>query len=76
MDKSKNSKQKIHLMNNESYNKNKKINYKNESQNEIKEVNEILIELEIFKKNGKEIFILCDKNELIKNNKRNKDYLL
>ena len=44
-------------MNNESYKNNQNINYKNEFQNEIEEVNEILIELEIFnEKNKKEIY--------------------
>ena len=75
MDKSKNSKQKINIMNNDCYNNNQNINYKNESQNKLEEVNEILIELEIFNEiNEKEIYILCDKNELIKNNKRNENY--
>ena len=71
MDKSKNS----DLMNNESYNNNQNINYKNESQNKLEEVNEILIELEIFNEiNEKEIYILCDKNKL-KEDIKNKEIL-
>ena len=57
MDKTKNSEQKINLMNNESYNNNKNINYKNESQNEIEEVNEILIEQKYLMKKMKKKFI-------------------
>ena len=75
MDKSKNLEQKINLMNNEKNNNQQNLMYKNKSQNEIEENNEIIIELEIFnEKNEKEIYILCDKNELIKNKKRNEDY--
>ena len=74
MDKSKNLVQKINFMNNEKNNNQQNLMYKNESQNEIEEVNEIIIELEISnEKKEKEIYILCDKNELIKNNKRNED---
>ena len=63
MDKSKNS------------NSNQNIVYKNESQNKIEEVNKIIIELEIFnKENKKNVNILCDKNKLIMDNKRNKNY--
>ena len=75
MDKSKNLEQRIILINNEKYHNNQQnIIYKNESQNEIEEFNEIIIELEISnEKNEKEIYILCDKNQLIKEKKRKKN---
>ena len=74
MDKSKNLMQKINF-NNEKNNNQQNLMYKNESQNEKEEVNEIIIELEISNdKKEKEIYILCDKNQLIKDNKRNKYY--
>ena len=70
MDKSKNLVQKINFINNEKNNNQQNLLYKNESQNEIEEVNEIIIELEISnEKKEKEIYILCDKNQLIKDNK-------
>ena len=75
MDKSKNLVQKINFINNEKNNNQQNLMYKNESQNEKEEVNEIIIELEISnEKKEKEIYILCDKNQLIKDNKRNEDY--
>ena len=75
MDKSKNLVQKINFINNEKNNNQQNLMYKNESQNEKEEVNEIIIELEISNdKKEKEIYILCDKNQLIKDNKRNEDY--
>ena len=57
-------------------------NYKNNNkqqnkivQNEREENNEIIIELEIFNKNEKNEFnILCDKEQLIKDNKKYENY--
>ena len=75
MDKSKNLIQKINIMNIEKNNNQQNLMYKNDTQNEKEEVNEIIIELEISnEKKEKEIYILCDKNQLIKDNKRNEDY--
>ena len=42
--------------------------------NEKEEDNEIIIELEIKNNNDKEINILCDKNQLIEDNKNNEKY--
>ena len=65
------------MENNVSKNSNQKITFINETsinqfQNDVEENNEIIIELEIKILNEeKEIYILCDKNALIENNKRN-----
>ena len=72
MDKSKNSEQTI---NNENYNNQQNKIIKNEYENEKEENNEIIIELEISNnEEEKEINILCDKDQLIKDNKRNEEY--
>ena len=57
MDKSKNLVQKINLINNEKINNQQNLMYKNESQNEIEEVNEIIIELEVSNEKKKKKFI-------------------
>jgi len=50
------------------YNSQKNKNFQNEE-------NEIIIEIEISNEEiGKEIYILCDKDTLIKNNKENESY--
>ena len=49
--------------------------FKNESHYEKEVINEIFIELNIsYEEKEKEIYILCDKNQLIKDNERKKDY--
>ena len=75
MDKFKNSEQKINL-NNDNYNNQQNEIYKNESQYEKEVINEIIIELKISddEEIEKEINILCDKDKLIEDNKRNKDF--
>ena len=66
--KSKHSKEKINL--------NHKIITENETQNEKGEV-EIIMELKISdKEKKKEIYILCDKNELIKDNKSRENFYI
>ena len=71
MDKSKNSEQKMNENNNNQQNE----IFKNESQYEKEVINEIIIELKISEEEKeKEIYILCDKNKLIKDNKRYEDY--
>ena len=77
MDKTKTSDKKI-ILNKEKYNnqQNKTIqNVQNEYENEKKEDNEIIIELQLFN-NGKEkeINTLCDKDQLIKDIEENKYY--
>ena len=83
MDKSKISDEKI-ILNNENNNKQNQI-IQNEYQNEVEEDNEIIIELEIGNdkksdnydnkiSNDGEINILCDKEQLIKDIKRNENY--
>ena len=72
MDKSKKLKQKINL-NNENNNNQQNKMFNNEFQNEKEVINEIIIELKISDKEN-EINILCDKNELIEDNKRNEFY--
>ena len=68
MDKSKNSEQKMYL------NRENQI-FENKFQNEKDEINEIIIELKIYDvEKENEINILCDKNQLIKDNKENKNY--
>ena len=74
MEKSKNSEQKI---NNQNYNNQQNKIIQNECENEKEEDNEIIIELEISnnekekeKEKEKEINILCDKDQLIKDNKK------
>ena len=70
MDKSKNSEQKI-ILNNENYNNQQNKIFKIEKE----ENNEIIIELEINNnKKENEINILCDKNQLIEDNKRNENF--
>ena len=76
--KSKNSEQKINL-NHNNYNIQQNEIFKNESKYEKEVINEIIIELKISDKEiQKEINILCDKNQLIKDKKGNenlyKDY--
>ena len=74
MDKSKNlEEKKINLIHENQNLQNK--NNDNKIQKEKIEDNEIIIELEIFNnENEKNINILCDKNQLIIDNKRNKNY--
>ena len=49
--------------------------FNNEFQNEKEVINEIIIELKIsYKEKGNEIYILCDKNKLIEDNKIYEDY--
>ena len=73
MDKFIKSEQKINL-NHEFYNNKSNIIYKNESQNEKEVFNEIIIELEIYNnENEKEINILCDKNQVIKDNEKRRE---
>ncbi len=72
MDKSKNLEQKINI-NHKNYNNNKI--FENESQNLKDEINEIFIELKISEyEKEKEIYILCDKNKIIEDNKRKEFY--
>ena len=75
MDKFKNSDEKI-ILNNDNYNNQQNQIIQNEYQNEKEEDNEIIIELEIGndKKYDEEINILCDKEQLNKDNKENEDY--
>ena len=61
-------------INKENCNNKQKI-FENESQIEKEEDNEIIIKLNIYNKyKGNEIYILCDKKQLINDNKKNKDY--
>ena len=72
MDKFKNSEQKIYQ--NHKYNNNDQM-FINKFQIEKEEDNEIIIELKLSINNKeKEIYILCDKNKLIEDNKRKEDY--
>ena len=74
MDKSKNLEEKKINSIHKNQNLQIKISH-NKFQKEKVEDNEIIIELEIFNnENEKDINILCDKNQLIIDNKRNKDY--
>ena len=71
MDKSKNSEQKMNL----NHENNNNQMFGNKLQNEKDEINEIIIELKISDvEKEKEINILCDKNQLIEDNKKYKDY--
>ena len=61
-------------INKENCNNKQKI-FENESQIEKEEDNEIIIKLNIYNKyKGNEIYILCDKKQLINDKKKNKDY--
>ena len=74
MDKTKNSDKEI-ILNNENYNNQQNKIIKNISENEKEEDNEIIIELEISNNaKEKEINILCDIEQLIKDNKENENY--
>ena len=74
MDKSKNLEQKINL-NKDNYNNQQKKMFENESQYEKEVINEIIIELKISEEEiEKEIYILCDKNKLIEDNKLKKKF--
>ena len=74
MDKFKNSDEKI-ILNNDNYNNQQNQIIQNEYENEKEEDNEIIIELEIANnEKEKEINILCDKEQLIKDNKVNENY--
>ena len=74
MDKSKNSDEKI-ILNKKNYNNQQNQIIQNEFENEKEENIKIIIELEISnEKKENEIYILCDKNQLIKDIKRNEDY--
>ena len=77
MDIYKNSEQKINL-NNENYNYNQQYKiFLNKFQNKNEKDIEIIIELKIsnYEKDN-EISILCDKNKIIKNNKKYEDYYI
>ena len=74
MDKSKNSDNKV-ILNNENYNIQKSKIIKNKYENENQEENEIIIELEMANvEKKKEINILCDKEQLLNDNKENEAY--
>ncbi len=71
MNKSKNSKEIQILLNHKNYNNQVNKNFDNELQNEKEENIEIIIELDIPKEEKEnEIYILCDKNQLIKDNEK------
>ena len=75
MDKSKNLEQKINL-NNDNYNNQQVKMFENESQYEKEVINEIIIELKVSEEEiEKEIYILCDKNKLIEDNKLKKNLM-
>ena len=69
MEQTKNSDKEI-ILNNENYNNQQNKIIKNISENEKEEDNEIIIELQISNNEEKEINILCDKEQLIIDNKR------
>ena len=72
MDKSKKSEQKNILNNVNNNNKKNKI-FENKYEREV--IDENIIELELYNNvKENEINILCDKNKLIEDNKRNEDY--
>ena len=74
MDKSKNLEQKINL-NNDNYNNQQVKMFENESQYEKEVINEIIIEIKVSEEEiEKEIYILCDKNKLIEDNKLKKKF--
>ena len=74
MDKTKNSDKKI-ILNKEKYNNQQNKIIQNEYENEKEEDNEIIIELQISNnEKEKEINILCDNEQLIKDNKRMENY--
>ena len=73
MDKSKNSDNKI-ILNNENYNNQQNQIIQNKYENEKEEDYEIIIELQISNNGEKEINILCDKEQLIKENKEKENY--
>ena len=74
MDQTKNSDKQI-IQNNKNFNGQQNKNIQNEYENEKKEDNEIIIELQISNnEEEKEINILCDKEQLIKDNKEYEDY--
>ena len=63
------------IQNKEKYNNQQNKIIQNEYENEKEEDNEIIIELQISNnEKEKEINILCDKEQLIKDNEDNKDY--
>ena len=74
MDQTKNLDKKI-ILNKEKYNNQQNKIIQKEYENEKEEDNEIIIELQISNnKKEKEINILCDKEQLIKDNKEKEDY--